>query len=93
MTRHGYNSRMNRMLAGLRRALFPILRIVCGFMAGVSLYAVWRGAPWILAQCRRWATLLLVGFLVWRGVKTSATAATWLGFFEIAVFTIETAES
>ncbi len=46
------------------RALFPILRIVCGFMAGVSLYAVWRGAPWILAQCRRWATLLLVGFLV-----------------------------
>lgn len=46
------------------RALFPILRIVCGFMAGVSLYAVWRGAPWIMSRCRRWATLLFVGFLV-----------------------------
>lgn len=46
------------------RALFPILRIVCGFMAGVSLYAVWRGWPRLVALCQRHATLLLVGFLV-----------------------------
>lgn len=44
-------------------ALFPILRIVCGFMAGVSLYAVWRRGPWLVALCRRYATLLLVGFM------------------------------
>lgn len=45
-------------------ALFPILRIVCGFMAGVSLYAVWRGWPQLVALCRRHATWLLVGFVV-----------------------------
>jgi peptidoglycan/LPS O-acetylase OafA/YrhL len=46
------------------RELFPILRIVCGFMAGVCLYGVWRTAPRVTAWCRRHATALLTVFII-----------------------------
>lgn len=48
----------------LPRALFPTLRVLCGFLSGVCLYGVWRTAPWAAALCGRFATLLLVAFAI-----------------------------
>ena len=46
------------------RALFPTLRILCGFLGGVALYGVLRTAPWLVALCRRFTTPLLMVFLL-----------------------------
>ena len=48
---------------GWPRDLFPILRILCGFWAGVSLYGVWKRTPRVAAWCQRHATALLLAFL------------------------------
>ncbi|MEQ1832389.1 MAG: acyltransferase [Candidatus Eisenbacteria bacterium] len=46
------------------RAIFPTLRILCGFMGGVALYGVLRTAPWLVAMCQRFTTPLLIVFLL-----------------------------
>jgi peptidoglycan/LPS O-acetylase OafA/YrhL len=49
--------------SGWHRELFPLIRVLCGFSAGVALFGVARTAPRLVAACQRHATALLLLFV------------------------------
>ena len=74
--------------AAVEVLIVPLVMLQLGFTAAGEWHANQSGFPvgswWIFTTLGT----LLVAFLVWRGISTSAKTGTWLGFFEITVFVI-----
>ena len=76
--------------AAVEILIVPLVMLQLGFTVAGEWHNESKGFPanswWVFTTL---GTLLIV-YLGWRGVKTSAKVGTWLGFFEIAVFAILT---
>ncbi len=46
------------------RDMFPLLRILCGFMAGVGIYGVYRSSPRVVGHIHRYSTEIALAFLI-----------------------------
>ncbi len=74
--------------AAVEILIVPLVMLQLGYTVAGEWHANSSGFP--LSSWWVFMTLgtLLVSFLVWRGVATSAKVGTWLGFFEISVFVL-----
>jgi amino acid transporter len=74
--------------AAVEVLIVPLVMLQLGYTVAGEWNANSKGFP--LGSWWVFMTLgtLLVCFLVYRGVRTSAKVGTWLGFFEIAVFVL-----
>jgi amino acid transporter len=74
--------------AAVEVLIVPLVMLQLGYTVAGEWNANSKGFPlgswWIFMTLGT----LLVCFLVYRGVRTSAKVGTWLGFFEIAVFVL-----
>ena len=74
--------------AAVEILIVPLVMLQLGYTVAGEWHANSRGFP--LSSWWVFMTLgtLIVAYLVWRGIGTSARVGTWLGFFEITVFVL-----